>query len=167
MTASALRRRNDDQWTSSYSGAQRVFAQSSTSRVAIPRPEISSPAASDRPNCLAEIETKFLALNALRADNWDNRGSAAVRTDVLVFAWNILTQVMPADGLTPAIVPLGHGGIHIEWSVPGADLEMEIVKPYDLSATFFDTDDDSEREIDVGSDNLVELEALIRQNFRR
>ncbi|MEH2468978.1 hypothetical protein V1281_001766 [Nitrobacteraceae bacterium AZCC 2161] len=164
---SALRQyRDDDQWDSSH-GSVRRFAQSSTATIPVSRPEVSSPALSERPTCLEEIRLKLIALNALREKNWDNRGSAAVRTDVITFAWSILTQVMPVDGLTPAIVPLGHGGIQIEWSVPGADLEMEITKPHAITATFFNTDDDSEREVEVGSDNLDEITKLIWQNFRR
>jgi hypothetical protein len=73
---------------------------------------------------------------------------------------------MPADGQTPVIVPLGNGGIQIEWSAPNVELEMEITRPFQISAFLYNRTDGEELEVPVDTENLDSLTQLLRQHFR-
>jgi len=95
-------------------------------------------------------------------NNWDQRGSAAPRGDVLSFAWTILAQIMPSDGKPPVIVPLGNGGVQIEWSSPHAELDVEVTRPFDVSASLFA----GENETEIETETLHELTRILRQYFR-
>jgi hypothetical protein len=108
---------------------------------------------------------RLIALAPLR-DNWDQRGSAAVRADVLSFAWQLLAQIMPADGTAPVIVPLGNGGIQLEWSSPNAELEIEITRPFKVSALLIELNDGRELEIDIPTDTWDRLTEAVRAHFR-
>jgi hypothetical protein len=106
-----------------------------------------------------------MALAPLR-DNWDQRGSAAVRADVLSFAWQLLAQIMPADGMPPVVVPLGNGGIQLEWSSPTAELEIEITRPYQTSALLFEFLAGGDVETEVPTDTCDQLTEAVREHFR-
>jgi hypothetical protein len=64
--------------------------------------------------------------------DWDRRGSAAVRVDVLAFAYSMLNQVMGPTTVPPSIVPLGHGGVQLLWSSPSMEIEVEIARPNEI-----------------------------------
>jgi hypothetical protein len=106
-----------------------------------------------------------MALAPLR-HNWDQRGSAAVRADVLSFAWQLLAQIMPADGMPPVVVPLGNGGIQLEWSSPTAELEIEITRPYQTSALLVEFVAGNEVETEVPTDTCDQLTEAVREHFR-
>ena len=73
---------------------------------------------------------------------------------------------MPADGRSPVIVPLGNGGIQIEWNAPHVELEMEIIRPFQTSAFLYDRTNGEELEVEVDTENLNSLADLLRQHFR-
>jgi hypothetical protein len=159
----ALRRlRDEEQWPGHYSGGTQ-FSQSNSLPV-ISRPEVSSSAGEIE--WFDAIRTTMLSLSMLREDNWDRRGSAAVRSDVIAYAWQILFQIMPLDGIAPNIVPLGHGGVQMEWRTRTADFEIEIVRPFEASAVYFDADG-SENDIPIGPSDLDGIAVLLREKFRR
>jgi hypothetical protein len=64
--------------------------------------------------------------------DWDHRGSAAVRVDVLAFAYSMLSQVMAPTTVPPSIIPLGHGGIQLLWTSPSIEVEVEVVQPNEI-----------------------------------
>jgi hypothetical protein len=154
-----------DPWPGSDSTGR--FAEAITIGVPIARPEVSAPTIDREAPWMAAARAKLEELSKLRDDNWDGRGSAAVRSDVLTFAWNILSQIMPYDGVAPGIIPLGHGGIQIEWSASGKELELEIARPHEIEGVLFDTQDDTELEIRADAEHLTQLTAVVWQNFRR
>jgi hypothetical protein len=85
---------------------------------------------------------------------------------VLSFAWQLLAQIMPVDGTPPVIVPLGNGGIQLEWSSPTAELEIEIARPFQTSALLIDLQNGEETEIDLPTDTWDQLTEAVREHFR-
>jgi hypothetical protein len=82
--------------------------------------------------------TRFTEVAGLR-DNWDRRGSAEVRTDVLSFALrSVLPEVMLPTAPAPAVIPLGHGGVQLVWNTDSAEIEVEIIEPNKVIAYHFD-----------------------------
>lgn len=163
----ALRRfADEDQWSGYYNSGNQL-AQTRAHAIAMARPQLSSPSYVGRANWQRETVDRLLTLVPLR-DNWDQRGSAAVRGDALSFAWTVLTQIMPHDGIAPVIIPLGNGGIQLEWSHPsGVELEIEIARPFEISAFYFDTRDGADIEDEIDTRELDALSRLLRLNFRQ
>lgn len=162
MTATALR--TDDQW---YQSADSVgeLVRSSFKPVVVARPQLSPPSVVHRSKWARTTIDRLMALAPLR-DNWDQRGSAAVRADALSFAWQMLSQTMPEDGASPVIVPLGSGGIQLEWSSDRAELEVEIMRPYQISALLTLFENDGEVDIELPTDTWDQLTEVLREHFR-
>ena len=83
-----------------------VFTDSVSEPVAVVRPVVSPQSTASPPQWLDPTLRRIQELLTLGRD-WDRRGSAAVRTDVLAFAYSMLSQVMGPTTLAPSIVPLG------------------------------------------------------------
>lgn len=98
--------------------------------------------------------------------NWDFRGSAAVRGDVINFAWQLLSRIMPPDAAAPVVVPLGHGGIQLEWNADTADLIIGITRPYETDSLLVERRDGEEVETDIAPDDLDSLTKAVRKHFR-
>ena len=162
MSATALRT-TDDQWYQS--GNVGELVRSSFKPVVVARPHLSSPSVVHRSNWARVTVDRLMILAALR-DNWDQRGSAAVKADVLSFAWQLLAQIMPVDGVPPVVVPLGSGGIQLEWSSPAAQLEIEIARPFQISALLIDLQNGEEVEHDLPTDTWDRLTEAVREHFR-
>jgi hypothetical protein len=121
----------------------------------IPAPEISDRTTATPPSWFEPTLDRFLELTKL-GDDWDQRGSAAPRHDVLSFALRsvlpkILLPTMPA----PAVIPLGNGGVQMVWSTKNAEIEVEVVGPYSVVAYHFDkvagTEDEEPLTLDFSS----------------
>jgi hypothetical protein len=97
--------------------------------------------------------------------NWDRRGSAAIKLEILAFSLFLLQEVMPPDSPAPGIVPLGHGGVLLLWHSDAAELEVEITGPNRTEINFTDRKTGQEEEWSLSSD-LSSLSALIRGYFR-
>lgn len=162
MSATALR--IDDNWYQIATNANE-FDRSTIRPVPVARPQLSSPSVVHRSKWARPTIDRLIALAPLR-DNWDQRGSAAVKEDVLSFAWNVLTQIMPEDGKSPVIVPLGNGGIQLEWSSDSADLEIEVARPFQISALLVEHGIDDDSEIEVPTDTYDRLTEIVREHFR-
>jgi hypothetical protein len=154
-----------DPWPGSESVGR--FAEAVADGVSIARPEVSAPTVDRQAPWMKPIRDKFGQLAKLRDDSWDGRGSAAVRIDVLKFAWTILSQIMPFDGVAPGIIPLGHGGIQLVWTAPGKELELEIARPHEITGSLFSTLNNNEQEIRADAEHLDALTAIIWHNIRR
>lgn len=163
MSATALRT-IDDQWYQS-AGNVSELVRSSVKPVVVARPQLSPPSVVHRSNWARATVDRLIAVASLR-DNWDQRGSAAVKADVLTFAWQLLAQIMPVDGTPPVVVPLGNGGIQLEWSSPTAELEIEIARPFQTSALLIDLQNGEETEIDLPTDTWDRLTEAVRERFR-
>jgi hypothetical protein len=119
---------NDDgQW--GFGGDVARFSKTKTDPFRVPVPQVSEPTTSSEPNWLRPTLARFAELASLR-DNWDGRGFANVRTDVLSFALrSVLPEVLPPTAPAPAVIPLGHGGIQLIWNTAAAEIEVEVVAP--------------------------------------
>jgi hypothetical protein len=162
MSAMALR--IDDQWYHS-ANAVNELVRSSIEPVVVSRPQLSSPSVVHRSTWARTTVDRLTALAPLR-DNWDQRGAAAVRGDVLSFAWQLLAQIMPEDGTPPVVVPLGNGGVQLEWSSQSAELEIEIARPFEMSAMMVEFQNGDEIETDLPTDSWDRLTEAVRKHFR-
>jgi hypothetical protein len=72
------------------------------------------------------VEPTILALNAIHAlpHNWDSYGAKPVNSDFIYQSLLLLGAVMQMSSPTPSVVPLGDGGIQIEWHRRQQDLEV-------------------------------------------
>jgi len=163
MSATALRT-IDDQWYVS-AGNVSELVRSSVKPVVVARPQLSSPSVMHRSNWARVTIDRLMTLASL-GNNWDQRGSAAVKADVLSFAWQLLAQIMPVDGTPPVVVPLGNGGIQLEWSSPTAELEIEIARPFQTSALLINLQNGEETEVDLPTDTWDQLTEAVRVHFR-
>jgi hypothetical protein len=154
-----------DPWPGSESVGQ--FAEAVTAGVPIARPQVSAPTVDRQAPWMKPTQDKLDQLAKLRDDNWDGRGSAAVRSDVLKFAWAILSQIMPYHGVAPGIIPLGHGGIQLEWTAPNKELELEITRPHEIAGILFNLQNNTEQVILADAEHLDALTTIVWQNIRR
>ncbi|KJC35653.1 hypothetical protein UP09_30995 [Bradyrhizobium sp. LTSP885] len=164
MNALALRAFENEWYQSANNPSE--LARSSTKPVVLARPQLSSPSVVHRSNWARPTIDRLSALAPL-GDNWDQRGSAAVRADVLQFAWNILVQIMPYDGKPPVIVPLGNGGVQLEWSTSAAALEIEVSRPFEVSALLVTEPGGEETENELPTDTWDRLTETVREYFRQ
>jgi len=127
----------NDQWGGHASDLGR-FSDARTRPLRIPAPEISERTTASVPTWLEPTLDRFLQLAELQHD-WDQRGSAQVRRDVLSFALrSVLPEVLPPIAPAPAVIPLGHGGIQLVWNTQNAEIELEVIAPYSVIVYQFD-----------------------------
>ena len=63
----------------------------------------------------------------------------------------------------PVIVPLGNvEASSLEWRQPHAELDVEVARPFDVSAVFYN--DDNETEIET--ETLHQLTQIVRKHLR-
>jgi hypothetical protein len=77
-------------------------------------------------------------------DNWDTYGGKRTNLDLIKQALYVLTQIMEKDSPAPSVVPLGDGGLQIEWHRKQQDLE--IVFQLDSAPTYYYEDRSSGKE---------------------
>lgn len=134
-----------DQWEGFASDLDRFsYARSRPLRIA--EPEISERTTASVPTWFQPTLDRFLELAELH-ENWDQRGSAQVRHDVLSFALrSVLPKILPPTAPAPAAIPLGHGGIQLVWNTKTAEIEVEVIAPYSVIAYRFDKTNGQETE---------------------
>lgn len=144
MNAPAVALRHD-QWEDIASDVGR-FSNVRTRPLRIPAPEISERTSASTPVWFQPTLDRFLELAELQ-ENWDQRGSAQVRHDVLSFALrSMLPNILPPTAPAPAAIPLGHGGIQLVWNTSTAEIEVEVIAPYLVVAYQFDKNTGQETE---------------------
>lgn len=65
---------------------------------------------------------------------WDGYRGVAVSRENAHFAAQLLSQIGGAHTPAPAIVPGSAGDLQIEWHTPHGDLELHVVRPYQVHA---------------------------------
>ncbi len=122
------------------------FSDARTRPLRIPAPEISERTTASVPTWVQPTLDRFLELAELQ-DDWDQRGSAQVRRDVLSFALrSVLPKILPPTAPPPAVIPLGHGGIQLVWNATTAEIEIEVIAPNSVIAYHFDKSTGQETE---------------------
>jgi hypothetical protein len=83
------------------------------------------------------VEPTISAISSIQllGENWDSYGGKKTSDDLIKLALSILTQIMPVNAPVPSVVPLGDGGLQLEWHRKQQDLE--IVFPADTTPTFY------------------------------
>lgn len=76
----------------------------------------------------------FIGIQGL-PDNWNSYGSRTTSGDLIKQALSVLETVMQPNSPAPSVVPLGDGGLQIEWHRQRQDLE--IVFPLDEAPQFY------------------------------
>jgi len=92
---------------------------------------------------------RLLALD----DNWNGYGERAVHEDAVKRAMNVL-NVVGVDGPRPDIVPTSDGGVQVEWSADGSEIEVEI-PPVGPASVFIVEASGEESEVSAGARNAV------------
>lgn len=126
-------------------------------------PQVSPPSTTGDLDWFDPLFAQMRELVSLR-ENWDERGSAAVSTNALVFALTVLAKVMPPRATAPAVVPLGHGGVQLIWRNNDAELEVEVVKPNHVILYSLDKRTGIEREWPATTD-FAELSSILWGKF--
>lgn len=128
------------------------FSRARPVRLRIPAPQISVPTTSSQPTWLEPTLSRLIEVADLD-DDWDRRGSAEVRVDVLSFVLrSVLPEILPPNAPAPAIIPLGHGGVQLVWNSDQAEIEVEVIAPYQVVAYYFDRATGKEREEPLTND---------------
>ncbi len=65
----------------------------------------------------------FIGIQKL-SDNWDSYGGKRVSFDLIRQALSILGSIMEVNSPIPSVVPLGDGGMQLEWHRKQQDLEI-------------------------------------------
>ena len=157
MNAPALALRQD-QWNDLGSDLGR-FSDARPRPLRIPAPEISERTTASIPTWFQPTLDRFLELGELQ-ENWDQRGSAPVRRDVLSFALrSVLPKILPPTAPAPAAIPLGHGGIQLVWNTKTAEIEVEVIAPYSVIAYHFDkaSGEEHEEQLTINFSSLAKL----------
>ncbi len=147
-----------DQWDD-HGNDSSHFSVASTRPLQIATPEISEPTSASVPTWLDATLDRFLELGKLQ-DDWDQRGSAAVRHDVLSFALrSVLPRILTPTAPAPAVIPLGHGGIQLVWNTKTAEIEIEVIAPYSVIAYHFDkaSGEEHEEQLSIDFSSLAKL----------
>lgn len=71
--------------------------------------------------------------------NWDGHGGRIIHVDCARFALQLLRNILGPNTPPPSIVPLSYGGLQIEWHECDIDLEIEVVSPNVVIASFADS----------------------------
>jgi hypothetical protein len=135
------------------------FSDAATRPLRIPAPEVSERTTVSVPTWLQPTLDRLLELAEFQYD-WDKRGSAQVRRDVLSFALrSVLPKILPPTAPAPAVIPLGQGGIQLVWNTPKSEIELEVIEPYSVIAYHFDkeTGEESEEPLTMDFSNLAKL----------
>ena len=147
-----------DQWEDLASDLGR-FSDARTRPLRIPAPEISERTTASVPIWFQPTLDRFLELAEFQK-NWDQRGSAQVRHDVLSFALrSVLPKILPPTAPAPAVIPLGNGGIQLIWNTNTAEVEVEVTAPYSVIAYQFDkaTGQETEEQLALDFSGLAKL----------
>jgi hypothetical protein len=65
----------------------------------------------------------FIGIQGL-PDDWNSYGGKKINRDLISQSLSVLEMIMQATSPPPSVVPLGDGGIQIEWHRKQQDLEM-------------------------------------------
>jgi hypothetical protein len=100
--------------------AYTVSARTSAYRVVVRNNAL---AANSLPPWVKPTISAFIEIQNL-PDNWDSYGGKATNRELIKQSLLILGSIAQADSPAPSVVPMGNGGIQIEWHRRQQDLEI-------------------------------------------
>jgi len=109
----------------------------------------------------AWVEPTISAFSSIRSlgENWDSYGGKKTSDDVIRLALSIMSQIMPVDAPVPSVVPLGDGGLQLEWH--RKQQYLEIVFPADATPTFYYCKKGTEVETEGFATDIMNLAKLV------
>lgn len=114
-----------------------------------------------------KVVEKVVALSRLQP-GWDGYRAVPIKTDVLLFAMQILTDVLGPGSAAPQLVPLSNGDVQLEWHTKGIDLELTVHGPLDSELWFEDhTSSGATPRSEAIGENLAPLMECLRILDRR
>ena len=93
-------------------------------------------------------------------DNWDSYGGRKINRDIISQSLSVLALIMEATSPPPSVVPMGNGGLQLEWHRKQQDLE--IVFPSDEAPQFFYQDRTTGGQQEGSTNNITTLVQLLR-----
>ena len=93
-------------------------------------------------------------------ENWDSYGGKKISRDLIRQSLSVLGLIMNATSPAPSVVPLGDGGLQLEWHKNQQDLE--IVFPADDLPQFYYKDRRAGTEQDGPTGDVSNLTRLLR-----
>lgn len=100
----------------------------------------------------------FIEIQKL-SENWDSYGGKPINQDLIKQSLSVLAQVMRANFPAPAVVPLGDGGIQIEWHRRQQDFEIAFL--VDEAAQFYYRNRNTGESYEGDVDNTERLITLL------
>ncbi|NIA71054.1 hypothetical protein HBA54_20860 [Pelagibius litoralis] len=122
-------------------------------------------AAKQTNKCLFSIARKLQELAGLPV-GWDGYDGQPLQSDIANFAFKLLSETLDPDCPPPQIVPLGYGGLQLEWHERGIDLEIEIEAPNRVALYFCDHQTGEEIEQQISTDYTAMAEQLAKLSSR-
>jgi len=112
---------------------------------------------------IISLRDRFDELTSL-PKGWDGYAGKPVSFNCAQFAANLLESLFSPNIPPPQLVPGSDGTLQIEWHQNQLDIEIDVLKPYRIIATYFNHATDKEEEIELQADFtklsewIVELE---------
>jgi len=75
------------------------------------------------PSWVAPTISGFIRIHML-PDNWDSYSASRIDRDLIKQALLVIEQIMDFNSPPPSVVPLGSGGLQLEWHRKQQDLEI-------------------------------------------
>ena len=85
-------------------------------------------------------------------EDWDSYGSNAINVSEATRAIELLVDFFARGAPAPWVGPATRGGILIEWSTRGIDLELQVLPSGRLEGAFTDEESGDEWELDLSVD---------------
>lgn len=80
----------------------------------------------------------------LLPDNWDSYGGRTPRMEAAEVAINLIASILQEDPPRPSVVPLGTGGVQLEWKNGQRELEVECTPDGSIEALKIEGDAEGE-----------------------
>ena len=98
-----------------------------------------------------ELEGRLSSLAGLPA-GWDGYQGKPVSSGCAGFAANLIESICDDSIPAPQLVPGSDGTLQLEWHLNGYDIEIDVLAPFQVTATRHDHVTGEEDEIEVQSD---------------
>jgi len=114
---------------------------------------------------IISLQDRFDKLTSLPL-GWDGYEGRPVSFTTAQFAANLIERLFTRNLRPPQLVPGSDGTLQIEWHQNQLDIEIDILKPYSVIATYYNHVTDNTEEIELQSDfnRLYEWIVELEQN---
>jgi len=102
-------------------------------------------------NWIIYLQDRFDELTSL-PKGWDGYSGKPVLFSTAHFAANLLERLFSPKVQPPQLIPGSDGTLQIEWHQNQLDIEIDVLKPYRINASYFNHITDEEQEIELETD---------------